>query len=299
VTLRLCLFGRTGQVAREVLRLAGADLSVVPLDRNNADLADPEACSRAIERMDADAVLNAAAFSGVDLAESQETLATRINAEAPAAMARACARRGLPFLHISTDYVFDGTSGSAWREDDPTAPINAYGRSKLAGETAVRSAGGVHVILRTSWVFSAQGSNFLLSMLRLGAERRQLTVVDDQTGGPTPADSVAQALVAMARQLVAGDGHVGTYHFCGRPAVTWYGFAREIFARASLPVSPELTPITSSDWPSPARRPANSLLDCTRIETEYGVRPPNWRQGLDRCLAAIRHDGPDYWRQGQ
>ena len=207
-----------------------------------------------------------------------------INGAAPAAMARAAAQKGVPFLHVSTDYVFDGSGETPWKPDDPTGPLGAYGRSKLAGEDGVRAAGGRHAILRTSWVFSAHGANFVRTMLRLGRERDALRVVDDQTGGPTAAGDIAATLLTMARALKDGASG-GMYHFAGAPDVTWAGFAREIFARAGLAVA--VTGIPSSDYPTPARRPANSRLDCTALETGLGIPRPDWRESLDRVLGEL------------
>ncbi|MFV0473882.1 MAG: dTDP-4-dehydrorhamnose reductase, partial [Pikeienuella sp.] len=250
--MKLLMFGRSGQVATEVIRRAnGAE--VIALGRDQADLNDPEACAGTVRAAAADAVLNAAAWTDVDGAEAAESEATRVNGEAPGAIARAAAERGLPFVHISTDYVFDGAGDRPWREGDETAPLGAYGRSKLAGERAVAAAGGAHVILRTSWVFSAHGGNFVKTMRRLGAERERLTVVDDQTGGPTPAAAIADACLAILRAPVAGNGVSGIFHFAGAPDVTWRRFAAAIFDEAGLKA--EAAPIATADWPTPARRP--------------------------------------------
>ena len=291
MTLRLLVFGRTGQVATELGRLAGPDLAVETLSRDDADLADPAACAARIRETAADVVVNAAAYTAVDKAESEEPLAHAVNAAAPGAMAEAAAARGLPFLHVSTDYVFDGSGTRPWREDDAVAPLGAYGRTKLAGERAVAAAGGPHAVLRTAWVFSPHGANFVKSMLRHGAARDRLTVVDDQYGGPTPADSIAEALVAIARAFAAGRGASGVFHFAGAPAVTWCGFAREVFARAGWARPVEVAAIATADWPTPARRPVNSRLDCSRIADAYGLGQPDWRAGLDRCLAALTAEG--------
>ena len=229
-------------------------------------------------------MINAAAYTAVDRAEQEEALATRINAAAPAAMAQACAARGIPFLHVSTDYVFDGSGDRPWREDDPVGPLNAYGRSKLAGEAAVRAAGGRHVILRTSWVFSAEGANFLTTMLRLSETRDSLSVVADQLGGPTPAAEIAATLLRMAAALCAGQGG-GTYHYAGAPAISWAGFARAILARAGRDVT--VTDIPSSAYPTPARRPLNSRLDCAKLRADFGITPADWRAGLSAALELL------------
>ena len=292
MTLRLLVFGRTGQVATELVRLAGPDLEVTALGRAEADLSDPAACAAAVRRAEADAVVNAAAYTAVDRAEAEEALATTINGAAPGAMARAAAGRNIPFLHVSTDYVFDGGNGGgvdgAWIEDDRPAPLGAYGRSKLAGERATAEAGGAHVVLRTAWVHAGHGQNFARAMLRAGAARDRLTVVDDQRGGPTAAADIAAALVAIARAFAAGRGASGTFHFCGAPPVTWCGFAREIFARADWMRAPEIVPIRTADWPTPAVRPANSVLDCTKIGAAYGIGQPDWRLSLGPVLAELR-----------
>lgn len=278
--MSLLVFGRTGQLARALQRQE----AVTALGRAEVDLLDPAACAAAIHAAAPRAVINAAAYTAVDRAEQEETLATRINAAAPAAMAQACAARGIPFLHVSTDYVFDGSGDRPWREDDPVGPLNAYGRSKLAGEAAVRAAGGRHVILRTSWVFSAEGANFLTTMLRLSETRDSLSVVADQLGGPTPAAEIAATLLRMAAALCAGQGG-GTYHYAGAPAISWAGFARAIFAGAGRDVT--VTDIPSSAYPTPARRPLNSRLDCAKLRADFGITPADWRAGLSAALELL------------
>lgn len=279
----ILIFGQTGQVARELALLAP---DAVFLGRAQADLADPDACAQAIRTHGPKAVINAAAYTAVDRAETEEGLATLINAHAPAAMARACAVLGVPFVQISTDYVFDGAGEQPFAPDHPTAPLNAYGRSKLMGEQGVRDAGGVHAILRTSWVFSAHGSNFVKTMLRLGAERDALSVVADQIGGPTPADSIASACLKIAAQLQTAPEKSGTYHFAGQPPTAWAGFARAVMAQAGLDCT--ITDIPSTDYPTPARRPANSRLECSALQTSYGISPPDWQAGLARVIDQLK-----------
>lgn len=283
--MRLLVFGRTGQVAAELLRQAGPGVAVTALGRAEADLADPAACGRIVAGAAADAVVNAAAFTAVDRAEAEEAAARVVNAAAPGAMAAAAAARGLPFLHVSTDYVFDGRPGRAWAEDDPTGPLNAYGRTKLAGEQAVLAAHPGAVVLRTAWVFSAHGSNFVKTMLRLSAERPELRVVDDQRGGPTPAAAIAGALLAIAAGRAAGRGEGGVFHFAGEPETSWAGFAAAILAAAGR--STPVRPITSAEFPTPARRPANSVLDCRRIREVWGIARPDWRAGLAGVIAEL------------
>ena len=280
--MSLLVFGKTGQVARELQRRAPG---AIFLGRDEADLSDPAACAAAIDKIRPTAVINAAAYTAVDAAESEEPLATRINGDAPGAMARACARLGCPFVHISTDYVFDGSGTTPWPADAPTGPLGAYGRSKLSGEQAVRAAGGVHAILRTSWVVSAHGRNFVKTMLRLGAEREKLTIVADQVGGPTPAGDIAEACLAMAGQLVKHPSKSGTYHFSGAPDVSWADFARAIFARAGLAC--EVEDIPTSAYPTPAARPANSRLDCSATLSAFGIARPDWRNGLSTIIKDI------------
>lgn len=283
--MRVLVFGQSGQVATELARRARAGVELVTLGRSETNLADPAACAAAIAAQSCDAVINAAAWTAVDRAETEETAATLVNAAAPGAMARACADRGLPFLHVSTDYVFDGSGTAPWRPDDPTAPLNAYGRSKLAGEQAVRAAGGAHLILRTSWVFSAHGANFVKTMLRLGAERPLLRVVDDQWGGPTPAAAIADALLVAARALADGVPG-GTHHFAGAPPTTWARFARETFRLAHL--SCGIEGIASADYPTPARRPLNSRLDCATLTADFGITPPDWQAGLADVIKELQ-----------
>lgn len=282
--MKLLVIGKTGQVAQELARALPADVTARFLGRDELDLANPAAAAQAVAACDAEAVINAAAWTAVDKAETEEAAAHLVNAAAPAAMAEAAARRGIPFLHISTDYVFDGAGTRAFRPDDKTGPLGAYGRTKLAGEQGVRAAGGAHLILRTSWVVSAHGSNFVKTMLRLGQDRPVLRVVADQVGGPTPAADIAAALITAARAMVQG-APGGTHHFSGAPDVSWADFARAIMATAGLPAQVE--DITTADYPTPARRPANSRLDCSAFAAAFGVMRPDWREGLDRIVKEL------------
>lgn len=279
--MTVLVFGKTGQVALELQRLD----DVTALGRDAADLSDPETCAAIIRDSDAEAVINAAAYTAVDKAEEDEALATVINGDAPAAMARACADKGIPFVHISTDYVFDGSGDAPRQPGSPTAPLNAYGRSKLKGEEGVRAAGGAYAVLRTSWVVSSHGNNFVKTMLRLGADRDRLTIVADQVGGPTCAADIARACLDIARQLAADPGKSGIYHFSGGPDVSWAGFAREIFAQAGL--APEVVDIPGSDYPTPAQRPGNSRMDNSATEAAFGIARPDWREGLRDILAEL------------
>ncbi len=277
--MTLLVFGKTGQVACELRRLA-PDARF--LGRAEADLADPDACARIVRDSGARLIVNAAAYTAVDRAEADEATADLVNGAAPAAMARAAAQTGAAFVHISTDYVFDGSGNVPWAVTAPTGPLGAYGRSKLAGEAGVRAAQGLHGILRTSWVFSAHGANFVKTMLRLSESRASLSVVADQIGGPTPARAIAQALLRMGEHLLAGRSGAGTWHFAGAPDVSWADFAREIFAQAGRAV--DVIDIPTTAYPTPARRPLNSRLECGAFAAAFGIARPDWRQGLTEVL---------------
>ncbi|EDM73258.1 hypothetical protein RAZWK3B_03520 [Roseobacter sp. AzwK-3b] len=277
--MSLLVFGKTGQVATE---LAARAPDAVFLGRTEADLSQPEACAAAITAHRPWAVINAAAYTAVDRAEEEEALAHVVNADAPEAMARACAANGIPLIHISTDYVFDGAGTAPRATTDPVAPQNAYGRSKLAGEEAIAQAGGAFAVLRTSWVFSAHGANFLKTMLRLSESRDALNIVDDQIGGPTPAADIAAACLTIAEQMRADPGKTGIYHFSGAPDVSWKEFAETIFAMAGRRVA--VGGIPTADYPTPAARPLNSRLDCALTETVFGISRPDWRMGVGSVL---------------
>ena len=281
----ILVFGKSGQVAQEIARAAPGALC---LGRDDADLTVPGAAADAIRRHGPTAVINAAAWTAVDAAEDERAAAHRLNADAPAEIAAAAAGIGAALVHISTDYVFDGTGERPWRPDDPTGPQSAYGETKLAGERAVAEAmgQGAWAVLRTSWVFSAHGGNFVKTMLRVGATRDRLGVVDDQTGGPTPAADIAAATLRIADALTSDPGLSGVYHFSGAPDVTWAGFARAIFGAAGMATA--VDPIATADWPTPAARPANSRLDCSATKAAFGIDRPDWRTGLDAVLAELR-----------
>lgn len=280
----ILVFGRTGQVATELGRQSPA----VCLDRSIADLADPTSCARTIHAYRPAVVINAATYTAVDRAENEEALATTINGESPGAMAQACAELGVPFVHVSTDYVFDGSGQRPWQPGDPVAPLGAYGRSKLAGEAAISASGARAVILRTSWVFSGTGSNFVKTMLRLGRDRDVVSVVSDQVGGPTPAADIARALLEIARQLQAGNDARGIFHYSGAPDVSWADFARAIFAEANLSVA--VQDIRTEAYPTPARRPGNSRLDCSATLETFGLQRPDWKRGLKQAISEIEKE---------
>lgn len=274
------VFGKNGQVARELRKHA----DVIALGREDADLSNPDACALAIRNNRPNIVINAAAFTGVDQAEVEEDLALQINANAPLAMAEVANELDIPFIHISTDYVFSGKGNAPWKPSDATFPLGAYGRTKLAGEAGVRKSGATHAILRTSWVFSAHGNNFVRTMLRLAAERDRLSIVSDQIGGPTAASDIANACLNIGKQLVEAPESAGTYHFAGSPTVSWADFAREIFKKASLSV--DVVNITSSEYPTPAERPKNSRMDCSGLG-EFNISQPQWKSALDDILKDI------------
>ncbi len=283
--MKLTVFGRTGQVATELRRLAGPGLELEIMGRDAADFSDPAGVARAARAATGDAFVNAVAYTAVDAAETDEPAASVVNGVSVGALADAAARSGRPLIHLSTDYVFDGSGEAAWRPDDATSPINAYGRSKRAGEMAVLAAGGPHAVIRTSWVFSAHGRNFVTTMLRLGRERSALSIVADQIGGPTSAERIAAMAVETAAQIVADPGKSGVYHFAGAGDVSWADFARTIFRQAGLGVA--VTDIPTADYPTPARRPQNSRLDCTSLRDTFGIGRPDWREDLARVLAEL------------
>lgn len=283
--MRTLLFGASGQVGREILRRAGA-LTIIAAPRDEGDLGVPGAAAALIERSRCDAVVNAAAYTAVDRAERERDLAFRINAAAPGEMAAAAARRGAPFLHFSTDYVFDGAASRPYRETDAPAPATAYGASKLAGEAAVAAAGGAPAIIRTSWVFSAHGSNFVKTMLRLARERGAVRVVADQTGKPTPAAALADAALVLAAGLLRAPEKSGLYHFAGDEPASWADFAQSIFKAAG--VSAPVERIATRDYPTPARRPLYSVLDTTKISQAFGLAAPSWRAALGDVVRELR-----------
>ena len=290
-------FGATGQVAREAINRADAHgFSVRALARCAVDLTDAEAVTAAIQEAPAGTVgvFNAAAYTAVDAAEDDPETAFAVNANAPAAMALACAKRGFHFVHLSTDYVFDGSSRRAYCETDPVAPLGVYGRSKEAGERAVLEALPGACILRTAWVFSAHGKNFLRTILSLARERDKLSVVGDQRGCPTPASSIADAAFAILGRRLAGQSVPGgVFHFAGDEAVSWKGFADAILAcaeRHGMPV-PEVVEITTQEFPTRARRPANSELDCSLIQHVFGISPADWRAALKRDTEVLFDTG--------
>ena len=282
----ILVFGKTGQVARELAKRCTEDgLAAQFLGRDVADLINPAACAAQIAQIRPALVINAAAYTAVDRAEDDAETAMIVNGAAPEAMAQACAALGIPFVHISTDYVFDGAGTAPFTPSDPTAPLGVYGRSKRAGELGVIASGARAVILRTSWVFSSHGGNFVKTMLRLAQTRDALTVVADQIGGPTAAGEIAAACLKIGHDLIGHQGKAGIYHFSGAPDVSWADFAREIFAQSSRAVT--VTDIPTSSYPTPAKRPENSRMDCSDLEADYGLSRPDWRANLTEVLIEL------------
>ena len=297
---RLLVLGANGQVGRELRRSLAALGEVIGASRDGrledgsdgvvADLDDPAALQALVAELKPVAVINAAAYTAVDKAESDAEAAFRVNVQAPAALAQACAAAGIPLVHYSTDYVFDGQGNRPYREDDATAPLGVYGASKLAGEQAVRQAGGSYLIFRTAWVYASHGKNFLNTMLRLGADREELRVVADQVGTPTPAALIADVTATALSQVLEGQGPVqGTWHLVASGDTTWHGFAEAIFADAVaaglLVRAPRVLPITTADYPTPAARPAYSCLDTAALQADFGVTLPDWRGQVRRVVS--------------
>jgi len=291
MSVRILQFGTTGQLARELLAQAkDFDVEITALSRAEADFADPQAVVRRLEAVKADLVVLAAAYTAVDLAESEPELAFRINAETPGAIAQALGAEGPALVQVSTDYVFDGEKGAPYQESDPTGPLNVYGASKLEGERRILAASPRALILRTSWVVSSHGKNFVKTMLRLAAEGRPIKVVDDQFGRPTAARDLARFILSQARRLAsapAGDPAFGVHHFANAGEVSWKGFAEGIFDVALGAAAPSVGASATADWPAPARRPARGTLDTGKLERTFGVVPRHWREPLAEIVAEL------------
>lgn len=287
--MTVLIFGADGQLGTELLRRAWPDgIDRIGLMIYDCDVTDEAAVAREIERPGIRLVVNASAYTAVDKAEEDRDLAFAVNRDGAGVLARHCAEHRLPFIHVSTDYVFDGSKDSAYTEDDPVSPLGVYGVSKEAGERAVREACPAHVILRTAWVYSPFGHNFVKTMLRVGAERDELRVVDDQRGCPTAAGDLADAIIAVTGQILnEGKAPWGTYHYCGATATTWHGFARAIFEMSSLDRKPVVHPITTAEYPTPAKRPANSVMDCTKLRRYLGIEPRPLRDSLAEVMAEL------------
>ncbi len=284
--MKILVFGKHGQIARALHEEANSTHEIIALGREEADLFEKGIVVKEITRHAPDIIVNAAAYTAVDNAENETEAANHLNTVVPGEMASAAHKTGSHFVHISSDYVFDGDSASPYREDDPTKPLNVYGASKLAGEDAVMVANKGAIIVRTSWVFSEFGANFVKTMLRLAGERDTLSVVDDQIGGPTSARDIAIALLTIAQKKYRGAAGEGVYHFQGAPVVTWAGFAKKIFEIAGAQTL--VTPIPTSQFPTPAARPLHTVLDCARLERDFGIPQPDWRPALRQVIEALQ-----------
>jgi dTDP-4-dehydrorhamnose reductase len=302
--MRILLTGVTGQVGSALCAPLAKFATVLQADRGQLDLSQPATLSNALDRLKPDLIVNPAAYTAVDLAEGERELAFRVNSEAPAAMARWAGRHGIPLLHFSTDYVFDGSGRAAWREDDAPAPLSAYGASKLAGERAIMDVGCRHLIVRTSWVYAAQGKNFLRTIARLAGERKELRIVADQFGAPTSARIIAGAIVEILREQPSGGGDLfkadgGLINISASGETSWHGFADAIISglrRRGVKLEIEqLVAIATSEYPTKATRPQNSRLDHQRLNDRYGIVMPSWRAALavelDELTGVVADDG--------
>ena len=286
--MKILISGQHGQVSRELQRRLSATCELVVLGRDQLDLAHPHQIRQQVQRVRPDLIINAAAHTAVDQAESEPEAAFAINATAPGILAEEALALDIPLIHYSTDYVFDGTKSEPYNEADAPNPLGVYGKSKLAGEQAITAVQGKHLILRTSWVYSSHGRNFLLTMQRLLQEKPELRIVADQIGAPTWAGTIANSTLALIERWQAGQtGAWGTYHLTAQGETSWFGFAQAIGEALRQQGKPcaTLVPIPSSDYPTPAARPLNSRLDCTRLKREWAVSQPDWQTALRECLA--------------
>ncbi|MBS0259952.1 MAG: dTDP-4-dehydrorhamnose reductase [Proteobacteria bacterium] len=289
--MRLAVTGKNGQVVSALQALASDELEIVALGRPELDLAQPETVLKALREVKPDVVVSAAAYTAVDKAESEQDIAFAVNRDGARAVAQAASDIGIPVIHLSTDYVFDGTKDTAYVESDPTGPTSVYGRSKLEGERAVSEATDNYVVLRTAWVYSEYGNNFVKTMLRLSENRDEINVVADQFGCPTSANDIAAAVVTIARKLVedASAPLRGVFHLSGTGETNWANFAKQIFALSAENGGKSIVvnDITTAQYPTPARRPANSRLDCSKLEEVYGIKLPSWQTSTRAVVTAL------------
>ena len=288
--MKLLVIGAQGQVGSELCLQNSSEFKIVGMGRNELDVTDKKQVNGAIEKQKPDFVINASAYTAVDKAEEEADLAYAVNSEGPKNLARSCVDKNIPLIHISTDYVFDGNATTPYKEEDTTKPANIYGKSKLSGEEAVRDICPQHIILRTSWVFGRYGNNFVKTMLRLGQERDELSVVCDQEGCPTAAHHIAEAIIKVCQVLNKTenqDNLWGTYHFSGAPMTNWYAFAQVIFdvAVGYGLKSPDLNAIPTSDYPTPAKRPRYTVLDSSKIERKFCISSPDWHKALNLVVS--------------
>jgi dTDP-4-dehydrorhamnose reductase len=294
--IRTLIFGCSGQVGWELRHKLACLGQLTAVEYPEVDFSNPDSIRNAVRAAEPAVIVNAAAYTAVDKAESDSELAAAINGTAPGVLAEEARRLGSILVHYSTDYVFDGTKQGSYVETDTPNPLNVYGRTKLAGDQAIQSAGGNFLILRTSWVYGSRGGNFLLTMLRLAREREELRIVDDQIGAPTSSECIAQGTANILAQLLAPaggglQGRSGIYNLTCAGATSWYGFAKALLTRSAeslgTPV-PNLIPIKTSEFPRPAQRPANSRLSCQRLEETFGVRMPDWEHALSLVLETLK-----------
>ena len=301
--MKVLVLGAAGQVGSEIdaafTRISGAGrggvLSVIKLTRTNCDVGDLSIIEAVIDEHQPDWVINATAYTAVDQAESEPDVAYQINAVAPKILAECCSPVGARLIHISTDYVFSGEGDEPFTEESSTQPLGVYGATKLAGEAAIKQALSAHIILRTSWVFGAQGKNFVKTMLKLSASRDEISVVADQFGAPTSARAIAETIASIVFSMskaMSEDNRWGTYHFSGWPFTTWAAFAETVFLQAQevglISNAPQVTPITTAEYPTPAARPLNSRLNCSKIEAKFGISPDDWKVSLAAMLESLK-----------
>lgn len=298
--MRILISGRTGQVARALAEVTKQNSdTVVCLGRPELDLSDRSSIQKALDRVAPDIVINAAAYTAVDAAETNEIMAHAVNADGPAWLAEESKERAIPIIHFSTDYVFDGTKETQYLESDAVAPLGIYGKTKQMGEQGVSTGNPNHVILRTAWVYSPFGKNFIKTMLRLASDRDEISVVADQRGAPTNALDLAHATLSIAEELVnrPSDAPLGIFHMTGTPEAVWADFAEHIFDISGPAGGPtaHVRRITTAEYPTPAKRPANSVLDCSRLASAYDLELPDWRDSAARCVQRIIDEGG--WRE--
>ena len=301
--MKILVLGAAGQVGSEIdaaLTSVSESLKVdcptiINMNRDDCDVGDPSAIEAVIDEHQPDWVINATAYTAVDQAESEPDLAHQINSLAPKILAECCSRMGARLIHISTDYVFSGEGDEPFTEESATQPLGVYGATKLAGEAAIKQALSAHIILRTSWVFGAQGKNFVKTMLKLSASRDEISVVADQFGAPTSARAIAETIASIVFSMskaMPEDNRWGTYHFSGYPFTTWAAFAETVFLQAKdvglISNAPQVTPITTAEYPTPAARPLNSRLDCSKIAAEFGISPDDWKSSLGIMLESLK-----------
>jgi dTDP-4-dehydrorhamnose reductase len=287
--MKILVTGCHGQVGHALTQYLQGLGEIHALGREQLDLSCSESIRAVMQSLQPAMVINAAAYTAVDQAESEEALALRINAEAPGILAEEAVKIGASLIHYSTDYVFDGSKQGAWTEDDPVSPLSAYGRSKLAGERAIAATGVAHLILRTSWVYGLHGKNFLLTMLRLAQSRDSLSIVDDQIGAPTWSHTIAKATANIVRNFSRPEKIEelsGVYHLCASGHTSWYGFAQAIFSHPAVHQRPVLQAISTAQYPTPARRPANSVMDTEKFRQCFGELP-SWQEALQHCLEGL------------